>query len=123
MLERLPAIAARRRRVADIYREVLTDEDDVTLAPIPPEAEPVYTHFPLLLPPGKREAVVSGLWSAGIDPGFNFSYICGGAAAAAIAPVASCYMGRVLTLPVSSRIDDRLARHIAETLRSVVCKV
>lgn len=123
MLERLPAIAASRRRVADIYREVLTDEGRIMLAPIPPQAEPVHTHFPLLLPHGQRESVVSSLWAAGIDPGFNFSYLCGGAVAAATAPVARGYTERVLTLPVSSRIDDRLARRIAETLRSVVRKV
>ena len=93
------------------------------LAPIPPQAEPVYTHFPLLLPQGQREEVVSGLWAAGIDPGFNFSYLCGGALAAAAAPVARDYTERVLTLPVSSRIDDHMAQRIAETLRGLVRKV
>ena len=123
MLERLPSIAAGRRRVANIYRDVLADEAKVMLAPIPPQAEPVYTHFPLLLPQGKREEVVSGLWAAGIDPGFNFSYLCGGELAAAAAPVARDYTERVLTLPVSSRIDDHLAQRIAETLRGLVRKV
>ena len=123
MLERLPAIAAGRRRVANIYREVLADEVKIMLAPIPLHAEPVYTHFPLLLPQGKREDVVRGLWAAGIDPGFNFSYLCGGALAAAAAPVARGNTERVLTLPVSSRIDDHLAQRIAETLRGLVRKV
>jgi len=122
MLERLPAIAVSRRRVADIYREILIDDKKVMLPPIPSEAEPVYTHFPLLLPPAQRESVVLGLWAAGIDPGFNFSYLCGGAAAAAAAPVAHYYTERVLTLPVSSRINDRLARYIAKKLRSLVQK-
>lgn len=122
MLERLPIIAAGRRRVANIYRAVLADEKRIMLAPVPFQAEPAYTHFPLLLPQGQREAVVRGLWAAGIDPGFNFSYLCGGASAAAVAPVAHDYTGRVLTLPVSSRIDDRLARRIAETLLGLVRK-
>lgn len=123
MLKRLPAIAVSRRKVANIYREVLADEKRIMLAPIPPEAEPAYTHFPLLLPPGCRESVARSLWAVGIDPGFNFPYLCGGLAATAAAPVASSYTGRVLTLPVSSRINDRLARYIAETLCSLVRKV
>jgi dTDP-4-amino-4,6-dideoxygalactose transaminase len=123
MLERLPSIAAGRRRVANIYRDVLADEAKIMLAPTPPQVEPVYTHFPLLLPQGQREEVVSGLWAAGIDPGFNFSYLCGGALAAAAAPVARDYTERVLTLPVSSRIDDHMAQRIAETLRGLVRKV
>ncbi len=123
MLERLPLIAADRRRVAGIYREVLANEPGIMLAPVPPQAQPVYTHFPFLVPPGRRTAIVRGLWAAGIDPGFNFSYLCGGAAAAAAAPVACDYTERVLTLPISSRIDDLCARRIAETLRGLVHKV
>ncbi|MDO9013949.1 MAG: DegT/DnrJ/EryC1/StrS family aminotransferase, partial [Polynucleobacter sp.] len=121
MLNRLPSIIMGRRQVAEIYREVLTGEN-IMLAPIPNSAEPVYTHFPLLLPKGRRDAVVNGLWANGIDPGFNFSYLCGGAVAAEAAPIAYGYTERVLTLPVSSRLDVARARRIAETLRSLVKK-
>lgn len=123
MLERLPEIAAGRRRVANIYREVLAGEQGIMLAPVPPQAQPVYTHFPFLVPLGLREKVVIGLWAAGIDPGFNFSYLCCGMEAAAATPVARDYTERVLTLPVSSRIDNRHARCIAEKLRCIVHKV
>ena len=120
MLRQMPEIKAGRHRVVQIYREILVAEDNITLAPIPVQAQPVYTHYPLLVPQGSRDVVVSALWAKGIDPGFNFSYLCGGEVAAAAAPVAGSYTRRVLTLPVSSRINNLLARRIAETFRDLV---
>lgn len=122
MLQRLPEIIEGRRRVFDVYHRVLADVTEIMLAPLPPEAEPVCTHFPLVLLQGKRNMIVDQLWADSIDPGFNFSYLCGGEGAARSAPVARGYTENILTLPISSRIDDGHAHRIAETLRKLVCK-
>jgi dTDP-4-amino-4,6-dideoxygalactose transaminase len=122
ILRRLPEIIEGRRKVFNIYRDILIDIAEITLPPIHPEADPVCTHFPILLPNGTREEIVHGLWAQGIDPGFNFSYLCGGRTTEDFAPVAHSHTQNVLTLPVSSRIKDNVALRIAKTLRSLVQK-
>lgn len=122
ILRRLPEIIEGRRKVFSIYRDELIDIAEITLPPIPPEADPVCTHFPTLLPNGTRKKIVHGLWAEGIDPGFNFSYLCGGKTAADSAPIALSHTHNVLTLPISSRIQESVAHRIAKTLRALVQK-
>jgi dTDP-4-amino-4,6-dideoxygalactose transaminase len=117
MLERLPEIISGRRQVAKIYEEVLSSIRNIKLVRPAVAAQPVYTHYPILLPRGTREKLVRKLWSYGVDPGFNFSYLCGGNEAVAVAPVSEDYTHRIITLPVSSRITPQLAEKIAVSFR------
>ena len=121
MLQRLPVIIERRRRVFDIYRELLNCAKEITLPPLPVEADPVCTHFPLLLNNGNREDIVRKLWALGIDPGFNFSFLCGGKDVADATPVALGHPQCRLTLPLSSRINDEMAVWIAREIK-IYCK-
>lgn len=117
-LERLPEILAGRRLVAGVYAEELSGMRDVSLVAPSPHAAPAYTHFPLLAPAGARERLTRELWARGVDPGFNFSYLCGGEEARRAAPVAADCTGRILTLPVSARLDESAARRVARAFRS-----
>ena len=122
MLQRLPVIIERRRRVFDIYRELLNCAKEITLPPLPVEADPVCTHFPLLLNNGNREDIVRKLWALGIDPGFNFSFLCGGKDVADATPVALGHTKCILTLPISSRINDEMAVWIAREIKNLLQK-
>ncbi len=120
MAGQLFEIVSERRKVADVYSRLLSDIEDVELVPPPSGSEPAYTHYPILVPRGSRERIVRELWAGGVDPGFNFSYLCGGQEAAAAAPVAENYTHRILTLPVSSRIGLDEAEEIASVFRAAI---
>ena len=117
MSSRLPQSVSARRNVAAIYEQALSDLKEVELMRPPSQAKPAYTHYPILVPRGTRDRVVKEIWARGVDPGFNFSYLCGGDEAAAVAPVSEDYTHRIVTLPVSSRITPELAETIALAFR------
>jgi len=113
MIKHLTEIVSGRRQVASTYEQILSDIKDVEILRPTSLAKPAYTHYPILLPRGTRERVIKELWARGVDPGFNFSYLCGGKEAEAMAPVAEDYTHRIVTLPISTRIYPEMAEKIA----------
>ena len=120
MLRCLPDIANARHQVVKIYQHILGDIEEIELVQPAPQAMPVYTHYPILVSAHQRPYLVKALWARGVDPGFNFSYLCGGSSAAKVAPVSETYIHRILTLPVSSRLAPENATEIAYAFRDAL---
>lgn len=122
-ISQLEEIINHRRQITHIYQESLAKLDAIEIPDLGKDAQPIYTHYPILVEYGKKATIVKELWNRGLDPGFNYSYLCGGKQPEQEVPVSEDYTQRILTLPVSSRLPIDKARLIVEVFRDVIKEV
>ena len=71
LLPRLPAFTARRRELAETYRQRIR-QGAVTLPPVPPRSEPVWHLFPVVVREGSREGFREFLDRNGVASGVHY---------------------------------------------------
>jgi perosamine synthetase len=130
-LRRLPALHRRRRQIAALYAELLSDVPEVRLPTTRPEVGHAWHLYVVRLLPERlrvhRDALIEALRAAGVGTAVHFiplhlfSYygeICGHQPADL--PVASAAAETILSLPLFTLLSDDEVRYVAMTLRTIL---
>jgi len=115
-------------RIDALYRSLLGDVPGLTLLPVPPEAEPNFSYFPVLVGPGfrtDRDGLYRELKAQDIHARryfhpllSNLPMYCDLASAApGNLPVANDAARRILCLPIHAGLDEATQRRIAAIVR------
>ncbi|RMH80152.1 MAG: aminotransferase class I/II-fold pyridoxal phosphate-dependent enzyme [Actinomyces sp.] len=124
-LRRLPAMIERRRRIRELYGELLGDLEDLTFNPLDPRGDPNHWLTVVQLPrrrPVDRDTLVTRLAAAGIEvrpswtplhrqPVWRHARAYGGA-------VADEIFDRGLCLPSGSSLTDAQVERVASAVRA-----
>lgn len=123
-IERLDEFIDRRREMSDLYSGLLSDMDEITIRPIPPEREPVYFLYNILLPDrSRRRELRAYLEEHGIPTEVYFEpchlteyYRLEWGYESGDLPVTEEIADRILTLPFHVNLTDEDIRDISETI-------
>jgi len=115
----LESNVAARQHIADIYREELSKHDDtIRICPVPDDAEPAWTQFPILVE--KKEACYRFLLEHGVDLSWTFRYSCAASYGVHNTPNSERAARTVLGLPTYPGLKPIEARRICALLRLFV---
>jgi dTDP-4-amino-4,6-dideoxygalactose transaminase len=128
-LQKLQAFNQRRSEIAHYYSQQLSREGTITLPVAPPYRHtPAWHLFPILLPPGTREAFVQKMTACGIGTGLHFEAVhltsyyrdvlgCHPGQC----PVAEDVCSRVVSLPLYPLLSDTDVERVVTAVQSALC--
>ena len=127
-LEQADRLLARKRAIAEAYQRALRGMEGITLMPVPPETEPAYWLYTILLKPGTtvagRNAVLDRLAAEGLEarplwqpihtlPPYRDCQVVGG-------EVAADLHARAVSLPSSAGMTDEDLQRCVEVVTRVL---
>jgi dTDP-4-amino-4,6-dideoxygalactose transaminase len=112
----LVSIVSARRRVARIYAERLSGNDNgVRVCPVPDGAEPAWTQFPVFVE--NKEECYRFFLEHGIDLSWTFRYSCAASYGMCRAPNSERAARTLLGLPTYPGLAPEKAHHICDLFR------
>jgi perosamine synthetase len=109
-LDRLSWNLTRRRRIAQIYQDGLSDNAAVKLPVIPADCAPAWIQFPIIVE--DKLAFYRHLQRNGIDASWTYRYSCADSFGQEGFPTAQAAAKTVLGLPTYPSLTDEQARYI-----------